>query len=76
MTRTAMLLWSAASGFVVGLLAGVCLLAFITLVVNVVPGVPERVVDRMRVPVLVLLLLGVPLLAALLGYLEGRAKVS
>ena len=76
MTRTAMLLWSAASGFVVGLLAGVCLLALVTLVINVVPGVPERVVGRMRVPVLVLLLLGVPLLAALLGYLEGRAKVS
>ena len=76
MTRTAMLLWSAASGLVVGLLAGVSLLALLTLVVNVVPGIPERFVDRMRVPVLVLLLLGVPLLAALLGYLEGRVKIS
>lgn len=71
-----MLLWSAASGFVVGLLAGVGLVALVTLVVNVVPGIPERVVERMRVPVLVLLLLGLPLLAAFLGYLEGRAKVS
>jgi hypothetical protein len=76
MTRSAVLLWSAASGFVVGLLAGVSLLALVTLVVSVVPGIPERVVDRMRVPVVVLLLLGVPLLAALVGYLEGRAKVS
>jgi hypothetical protein len=71
-----MLLWSAASGFVVGLLAGVGLLALVTLVVNVVPSIPERLVDRLRVPVVVLLLIGVPLLAALLGYLEGRAKVS
>jgi hypothetical protein len=74
MTRTAMLLWSAASGFIVGLLAGVSLLALVTLAVHVVPGIPERLVDRLRVPVLVLLLLGLPLLAALLGYLEGRAK--
>jgi hypothetical protein len=70
------LFWSAASGFVVGLLAGVGLLALVTLAVYVVPGIPERFVDRMRVPTLLLLLLGVPLLAALLGYLEGRAKLS
>jgi hypothetical protein len=76
MTRTAMLLWSAGSGFVVGLLAGVGLLALVTLVVNIVPGIPERLVDRMRVPMIVLLLVGVPLLAAALGYLEGRAKIS
>jgi di/tricarboxylate transporter len=70
-----MLLWSTASGFVVGLLAGVGLLALVTLVVHVVPGVPERLVERLRWPVVVLLLAVVPLAAALLGYLEGRAKV-
>jgi hypothetical protein len=76
MTRAAMLFWSAGSGFVVGLLAGVGLLALVTLVVNIVPGIPERLVDRMRVPVIVLLLVALPLLAAALGYLEGRAKIS
>lgn len=76
MTRTAILLWSATSGFVVGLLAGVGLLAVVTLVVNVAPVIPERLVDRLRVPVVAFLLVVVPLLAALLGYLEGRAKVS
>jgi hypothetical protein len=75
MTRAAMLLWSAASGLVVGLLAGVGLFALVTLAVNVVPGIPARLVDRMRVPVLVLLLVGLPLIGAVLGYLEGRAKV-
>jgi hypothetical protein len=74
MTRSAMLLWSTASGLVVGLLAGVGTLALVTLVVNVVPGISERFVERMRVPVLVLLLVLVPLAAAVLGYLEGRAK--
>jgi hypothetical protein len=76
MTRGTMLLWSAASGLVVGLLVGVALLAFVTLVVHVVPGISARLVDRWRVPVLGLLLGLVPLLAAVLGYLEGRAKLS
>jgi hypothetical protein len=75
MTRAAMLLWSAVSGLVMGAIAGVGLLALITLVVYVVPGIPERFIERLRVPVIVGLLVVVPLLAALLGYLEGRAKL-
>jgi hypothetical protein len=71
-----MLLWSAASGLVVGLLAGVALLALLTLLVNVVPGVSERLVERLRGPAVLLLLLFVPLIGAVLGYLEGRAKLS
>jgi hypothetical protein len=74
MTRTEVVVWSAASGLVVGILAGVLLLALVTLVVNVVPGIPERLVDRLRVPVVLTLLVLVPLVAAVLGYLEGRAK--
>jgi hypothetical protein len=70
-----MLLWSAASGLVIGILAGVALLAVIALVVNLIPGISERFIDRLRVPVLVLLLGVVPLLSAALGYLEGRAKL-
>jgi hypothetical protein len=70
-----MLLWSAATGLVMGLLAGVGLLALLTLAVNVVPGIPERLVERLRLPVLIVLLGCVPLAAALLGYLEGRAKL-
>ena len=71
-----MLLWSAASGLVVGLLAGVALLALLTLVVNVVPGLSGRLVERLRGPVVLVLLLFVPLVGAVLGYLEGRAKLS
>jgi hypothetical protein len=65
MTRATMLLWSAASGFIVGLLAGVGLLALVTLAVNVIPGISARLVDRMRVQVLIALLVIVPLLAAI-----------
>ena len=76
MTRGAMLLWSAISGLVVGLLAGIGLLAITTLVANIVPGISERLVARLRLPTLLLFLLVVPILGALLGYLEGRAKLS
>jgi hypothetical protein len=75
MTRASMLLWSAASGLVVGVLAGVGMLAVLTLIAHVVPGVSERLIDRLRVPVIVLLLVILPLIAAFLGYLEGRAKL-
>jgi hypothetical protein len=71
-----MLLWSAASGFLVGLMIGVLVLAFVTLAVHVVPGISERIVARLRMPVLVLLLLLVPVIGGLLGYLEGRTKLS
>jgi hypothetical protein len=71
-----MLVWSAMSGLVVGLLAGVALLAFVTLVVHVVPGLSARLVERLRTPVMIVLLLVVPLVGAVLGYLEGRAKLS
>jgi len=70
-----MLLWSAATGLVVGLIAGVGVLALLTLAASVVPGVPERLLARVRVPVLAVLLGVVPLVGALLGYLEGRAKL-
>lgn len=75
MTRTGMLLWSAASGAIVGLLIGVLLLALVTLCVHVIPGIPERLVERLRVPTIVLLLAVIPLVAGILGYIEGRAKL-
>jgi hypothetical protein len=70
-----MLLQSTLTGLVMGLIGGVGLLALLTLAVNVVPGVPERLVERLRVPVAAVLLGAIPLAAALLGYLEGRAKL-
>jgi len=70
-----MLAWSAATGLVIGLLGGVGLLALLTLAANVVPGISERLVDRLRIPALVVLLGVVPLAAAVVGFLEGRAKL-
>ena len=70
-----MLLWSAATGLVMGLLLGVAILAALAIAASVLPGIPERLVDRLRVPVIVILLGVVPIVAGLLGYLEGRAKL-
>ena len=75
MTRVSILLHSALTGLVIGLIAGLGLLALLTLAVNVVPGLPERLVERLRPPVIAILLVAVPIAAALLGYLEGRAKI-
>jgi hypothetical protein len=70
-----MLLWSAGTGLVMGLLAGIGVLALLTLAANVVPGIPERLVERLRLPVLIVLLACLPLAGAVLGFLEGRAKL-
>jgi hypothetical protein len=70
-----MLLWSAATGLVMGLIAGVLLLAILTLAAKLLRGIPERVAERLRLPVVALLLGVLPLVAAVLGYLEGRAKL-
>jgi hypothetical protein len=74
-TRVQLLAWATLSGLAMGLIGGVLLTAALVLVAQVAP-LPARLVDRLRVPVLVLLLVGVPLIGAVLGYLEGRAKLD
>ena len=75
MMRAQMLAWATFSGLVMGLIGGVLVTAALVLVAQLVP-LPTRLVDRLRVPVLVLLLVGGPLIGAVLGYLEGRAKLD
>jgi MFS family permease len=75
MTRAQLLAWTTLSGVAMGLIAGVLAAAVLVLVAHLVP-LPTRLVDRLRAPVLALLLLGGPLVGALLGYLEGRAKLD
>jgi hypothetical protein len=75
MTRAQMLLSSAATGLIVGVLLGVAALAALTLLAQVVPGIPERLVERLRAPTMVVLLAVLPVAGAILGYVEGRAKL-
>jgi hypothetical protein len=75
MTRAQMLASATLSGLAMGLIGGVLVTAALVLVAQLTPR-PARLVDRLRVPVLILLLVGAPLVGAVLGYLEGRAKLD
>ena len=75
MTRAQMLASATLSGLAMGLIGGVLVTAALVLVAQLTP-LPARLVDRLRVPVVVLLLVGAPLVGAVLGYLEGRAKLD
>lgn len=75
MTRLSVLLWSALSGAVMGLVGGALLLGALAIVAAVAP-IPPRLVERLRVPVVVACLVVLPAAMALLGWLEGRAKLD
>jgi uncharacterized membrane protein YqjE len=72
--RLTILAGSTASGLVLGLFAGLGLLALLALVATSVPAA-ARLADRLRAVALVAALVVLPLLGALLGWLEGRAKL-
>lgn len=75
MTRLAQLLWSAGMGLIVGLFGGIVALALLV-IARELGLVPTRLAERYEEPALVALLLVVPILGAVLGYLEGRAKLD
>ncbi len=75
MTRMSVLLWSALSGAVMGLIGGALLLGVATIVATVIP-MPARFVERVRVPLVVVCLLAIPAVMAVLGWLEGQAKLD
>ncbi len=72
--KVSVLLWSTFSGVVMGLLAGVVLgaIAFELLTV-----LPERWdAPRLRTAMIILCLVAFPLCGGVLGFLEGRLKLS
>lgn len=75
MSRVAMLLWSAGMGAIIGLFGGIAVLA-VLVIAREVGLVPERFAARYQAAALVALLLVVPLVGAVLGFLEGRAKLD
>lgn len=75
MTRMSVLLWSALSGAVMGLIGGALLLGVATIAASVLP-VPARLVERVRLPLVVVCLVAVPAVMAVLGWLEGQAKLD
>jgi len=74
--RPTILAWSAFSGFLLGLLAGLAVLALLVAGLELVaPGV-ARATARWRPALVVLCLVVLPVIGAVLGWLEGRLKLS
>lgn len=72
--RLTILFGSTVSGLVLGLFVGLGALALLASLATFVP-VAARWAERLRAPALVLTLVLLPLAGALLGWLEGRAKL-
>lgn len=76
--RSTILGWSALSGGVIGLLAGLLLLGAIVVLVSVVPmpsGI-ARSLGRRAVPLSVALMAVLIAAGSVVGYLEGRLKLD
>ena len=72
--RLTILVGSTLSGLVLGLFVGLGLLALLAFLGTSVPTL-ARAAERLRVTALVATLVVIPLAGAVLGWLEGRAKL-
>jgi hypothetical protein len=72
--RATILGWSAASGLVLGLIAGTLLFAVLVVGGELLPIVP-RLAGQARVAAAIVAFLILPLAGAALGWLEGRLKL-
>lgn len=70
-----MLAWSAGMGILLGLFGGVAVLA-VVVIARELGLVPERLAVKYQQAALVTLLVIVPVVGGLLGFLEGRAKLD
>jgi hypothetical protein len=75
-TRASVLLWSAGSGIVIGLIFDALLVGAWMVTANFLPMIAPRSLPRWAMVLTVIALAMIPLAAAALGYLEGRLKLS
>lgn len=73
--RASIVLWSAVSGLVLGLFAGVLLFAVPVVVSELAAGFLPRLDSRARTTLAVVSFVVLPLAGATLGFLEGRLKL-
>lgn len=73
--RATILIWSAVSGLVVGLIAGIMLFAVVVIGSEAASELVPRLAVRVRGTMTVVSLALLPLAGALLGLLEGRLKL-
>ena len=72
--RTSILLWSTASGLILGLFVDATLIGVALLLSAVIPGVSERLHHRWLTTGAAIVLAVIPLVLGVLGYLEGELK--
>jgi amino acid permease len=73
--RTTIVVWSAVSGLVLGLFAGILLFALLVLGGELLSGLMPRLGGRTRIAAAVLSFVLLPLAGAALGWMEGRLKL-
>ena len=75
--RTSILLWSVASGAILGLFIDATLIGVALLLGAVVPGMAtDRLQHRWLTVVAAVVLAAIPLVLAVLGYFEGELKAA
>ncbi len=74
--RTSILLWSTVSGVILGLFIDATLIGVALLLSAVLPGLSVRLQNRWFTLTAALVLIVVPVVMAVLGYLEGQLKAS
>jgi hypothetical protein len=72
--RASILLWSTASGLILGLFIDATLIGVALLLSALVPSVTVRLHQRWVTVMLAAVLAIIPLVLSVLGYLEGRLK--
>jgi hypothetical protein len=75
-TRAAVLLWSAGSGVLLGLILDALLFGAWMVAANFLPALSPRLLPKWAMLISVAALGLIPIAAGLVGYLEGRLKLS
>jgi len=75
-TRASVLLWSAGSGILLGLILDALIFGAWMVAANFLPALSPRVLPRWATLASVAALSLLPVVAGLIGYLEGRLKLA
>ena len=75
-TRASILLWSAGSGVLLGLILDALIFGAWMVASNFLPALSPRALPRWATVTSIVALSLIPVLAGLVGYLEGRLKLS
>ena len=75
-TRASILFWSAGSWVILGLIVDALIFGAWMVAANFLPALSPRVLPRWAMLMSAIALALIPIVAGLIGYLEGRLKLS